>query len=371
MGWLKKIFKGSTHGTCEGQYRGKYEVDVVWNEPSKASEGPSKYKDEDEDEDLDHAIAVSLSEEERKGKAIDKKPQLEEDEQLARALHESLNPNYRFNGIGQIYRPSASFLSTFRCAGCHREITDGCFLSCMGTIWHPECFRCYGCNNPISNNEFSVHGNRPYHTSCYRELRQPKCDVCKLFIPSNLFGLIEYKAHPFWQQKYCPSHDYDHTPRCCSCERMEPRDMKYITLDDGRKLCLECLDSAIMDTNECQPLFQFIKEFYEGLNMKIEQQIPLLLVERQALNEAMESERNGTHHLPETRGLCLAEEQIVSVISRRPTIGPGNMITNILTRPYRLVRLCEVTAILILYGLPRYSAILCHSLFIIIISIVV
>lgn len=40
-------------------------------------------------------------------------------------------------------------------------------------------------------------------------------------IPSNVFGLIEYKAHPFWQQKYCPSHDYDHTPRCCSCERME------------------------------------------------------------------------------------------------------------------------------------------------------
>lgn len=73
---------------------------------------------------------------------------------------------------------------------------------------------------------------------------------------------------------------------------LKPRDMKYITLDDGRKLCLECLDSAIMDTNECQPLFQFIKEFYEGLNMKIEQQIPLLLVERQALNEAMESERN-------------------------------------------------------------------------------
>lgn len=46
-----------------------------------------------------------------------------------------------------------------------------------------------------------------------------------------------------------------------------------------------------MDTNECQPLYLDIQEFYEGLNMRIEQQVPLLLVERQALNEAMEGEK--------------------------------------------------------------------------------
>ena len=73
---------------------------------------------------------------------------------------------------------------------------------------------------------------------------------------------------------------------------MQSRDTKYLLLDDGRKLCLECLDSAIMDTHECQPLYLEIQEFYEGLNMKIEQQIPMLLVERQALNEAMEGEKN-------------------------------------------------------------------------------
>jgi hypothetical protein len=47
-----------------------------------------------------------------------------------------------------------------------------------------------------------------------------------------------------------------------------------------------------MDTHECQPLYLEIQEFYEGLHMKIEQQIPMLLVERQALNEAMEGEKN-------------------------------------------------------------------------------
>lgn len=73
---------------------------------------------------------------------------------------------------------------------------------------------------------------------------------------------------------------------------LQPRDTRYLLLDDGRKLCLECLDSAIMDTHECQPLYLEIQDFYEGLNMKVKQQVPMLLVERQALNEAMEGEKN-------------------------------------------------------------------------------
>lgn len=46
-----------------------------------------------------------------------------------------------------------------------------------------------------------------------------------------------------------------------------------------------------MDTKECQPLYLDIQEFYECLNMRVGQQVPLLLVERQALNEAMEGEK--------------------------------------------------------------------------------
>ncbi|MQM15849.1 hypothetical protein Taro_048803 [Colocasia esculenta] len=273
------------------------------------------------------------------------------------------------------------------CAGCNSEIGHGRFLSCMGSVWHPECFQCHACNLPIADYEFSMSGNYPYHKACYKELYHPKCDVCKQFvsviltdslIPTNMSGLIEYRAHPFWLQKYCPSHEHDGTPRCCSCERMEllvllvfltmftfqSRETTYVSLDDGRKLCLECLDSAIMDNSECQPLFLDIQEFYEGLNMKVTQQIPLLLVERQALNEAMEGEKNGHHHLPETRGLCLSEEQTVSTILRRPRIGAGNRATDMVLEPYRLTRVCEVTAILILYGLPRLltGSILAHEM---------
>ncbi|KAK9129967.1 hypothetical protein Sjap_010454 [Stephania japonica] len=372
MGWLNKIFKGSSHKISEGQYHGKLEDDRVWTEPSTSWDVWSEY----ENDDIDHAIALSLSEEDKKGKnVIEDESHLEEDEQLARALQESLNmepesPPRSANGSygsGNMYNPmpiAFPYPTGFRiCAGCNTEIGHGRFLSCMGAVWHPECFRCHACNLPISDYEFSMSGNYPYHKSCYKERYHPKCDVCKHFIPTNSAGLIEYRAHPFWNQKYCPSHEHDETPRCCSCERMEPRDTQYIFLGDGRRLCLECLDSAIMDTNECQPLYMDIQEFYEGLNMKVTQQVPLLLVERTALNEAMEGEKHGHHHMPETRGLCLSEEQTISTILRRPRIGGGRII-DMITEPYRLTRRCEVTAILILYGLPRLltGSILAHEM---------
>lgn len=398
MGWLTKILKGSSHSNSHGQYHGRFKDDDYWNEPRRSVENLSDF----DQEETDRAIAISLSEvdPDPKGKKVvdhesdedvciadiessdDEEPvkvepekdeqlskvQLEEDdEQYARALQESLYvnspPRQDHGGLFQPY--PFLFPSGYRtCAGCKAGIGHGRYLSCMDAVWHPECFRCHACDLPITDYEFSVSGNHPFHKSCYKEQHHPRCDVCSSFIPTNSSGLIEYRAHPFWLQKYCPSHERDGTPRCCSCERMEARDTRFLLLDDGRKLCLECLDSAIMDTHECQPLYLEIQEFYEGLNMKVEQQIPMLLVERQALNEAMEGEKNGHHHLPETRGLCLSEEQTVTTILKRPNIGAGYRIINMITEPYRLIRKCEVTAILVLYGLPRLltGSILAHEM---------
>lgn len=47
-----------------------------------------------------------------------------------------------------------------------------------------------------------------------------------------------------------------------------------------------------MDTKECQPLYYNVLKFYKHLGMNIEQEIPMLLVERQALNAAREGERD-------------------------------------------------------------------------------
>lgn len=59
---------------------------------------------------------------------------------------------------------------------------------------------------------------------------------------------------------------------------------------------MECMESAIMDTGDCQPLYHAIRDYYEGMNMKLDQQIPMLLVERQALNEAIVGEKNVTYN---------------------------------------------------------------------------
>nr|XP_043608463.1 protein DA1-related 3-like [Erigeron canadensis]XP_043608465.1 protein DA1-related 3-like [Erigeron canadensis] len=207
----------------------------------------------------------------------------------------------------------------------------------------------------------SMSGNYPYHKSWYKEHSHQKCYVCQNFIPTNAGGLNVYRAHPFWAQKYCPFHEHDGTPRCCSCERMLPREsISYASLNDGRKLCSECLDSSVLDTNECQPLYLDIQAFYESLNMKVEEKFPLLLVERQTLNEAMD----GHYHMPERRGLCLSEGQTTSTVLRRLRIGMGNQVRHMRTKPFKLTRRCEVIAILILYGLPRLltGSILAHEM---------
>lgn len=133
-----------------------------------------------------------------------------------------------------------------------------------------------------------------------------------------------FNKHPFWKENYCPDHDSDGTHKCFSCERLEvslpiktqvekgikrkvqshwsefvmflffswqPKGTDFVELDDGRRLCLQCMDSAVMDTYEVQPLHFEIREFFEGLNMKIEREFPFLLVEKQALNKAEEEEK--------------------------------------------------------------------------------
>ncbi|XLR27209.1 hypothetical protein S83_055109, partial [Arachis hypogaea] len=62
----------------------------------------------------------------------------------------------------------------------------------------------------------------------------------------------------------------------------------------------------------------------------------------------------GFHHFPETRGLCLSEEQTVISVHRWPKMG-GHRFIGMRTQHQKQTRKCEVTAILVLYG-----AILAH-----------
>ncbi|XP_075653278.1 protein DA1-related 1-like [Castanea sativa] len=366
-------FEGSSR---RGQYHGNYADERIWD-GARTSVGEWTVN---ETEDLECAMAMSLSEHDQKGKnGIDddslseedehvSKAQLVEDEQFAKALQESLQEIFPLEEDEQLAKALhesllESPLQYGICAGCNTEISHENILHHMDAIWHAECFRCHACNLPIQDHEFSKSGKHRYHKSCRKKWHPPICDVCKNFIPTNSAGLFECRERPFWKQQFCPSHEHDRTPQCCSCERMETRDRKYLLLDDGRKLCLECLDSAVMDTTECQPLYIEIQNFFEGLHMKVEQKIPMFLVERQALNVAMDGEKNGHHHMPETRGLCMSEEQTVTTISKRPTRA-DNQFIDMITERHSLIRRCEVTAILVLYGLPRLltGSILAHEM---------
>ena len=71
----------------------------------------------------------------------------------------------------------------------------------------------------------------------------------------------------------------------------QPRETDFVMLDDGRWLCLECMESAVMDTDEVQPLHFEIRDFFHGLFLPVEKEFSLLLVEKQALNKAEEEEK--------------------------------------------------------------------------------
>ncbi|CAN1257313.1 Protein DA1-related 2 [Linum perenne] len=358
--WLSKLFKTSSHrdggggGSSVGSRRHPQllgDENMLWRGPSARSLGSTqgqRPRADKEKEELDRAIALSLSEDLRRPNGgYGWRPAANNNDEgaLARAQQDNLNlssypPPYA------IPPPPHYYPRGYRlCGGCHREIGYGNYLGCMGMFFHPECFRCHSCAYPITETEFSLSGKDPYHKSCFKELTHPKCEVCLQFIPTNSAGLIEYRCHPFWSQKYCPCHEHDGTARCCSCERLEVLlvmkswTARYYTLEDGRSLCMECMESAIMDTGDCQPLYHAIRDYYEGMNMR------------------------GYHHMPETRGLCLSEEQTVTSVQRRPRIG-GHRLVGMRTQPQKLIRRCEVTAILVLYGLPRLltGAILAHEL---------
>lgn len=74
---------------------------------------------------------------------------------------------------------------------------------------------------------------------------------------------------------------------------LQPVDQQYKNLGDGRKACSECMESAVMATKDCQPLYRDILKFYRvNLGMPLEQEVPMLLVEREALNNAREVEKD-------------------------------------------------------------------------------
>ncbi|CAI5957139.1 unnamed protein product [Closterium sp. NIES-65] len=271
----------------------------------------------------------------------------------------------RAAGGGQQH-PVWSALVPAVCAGCNGPLGFSPALSSMGGLWHPHCFTCHACKQTISEKQFNIKDGKPYHAACHRQLFHPKCTVCQDFIRPNPAGMINFRSHPFWGDKWCPAHMTDSTPSCTSCSRLQSRGSPpFIDLPDGRHLCLDCVDSAVLDSADCRPLFSSVSAFFAQLGMPVRQQIPVLAVEQQALNDAQRAEREGHEHGSLTRGLCLSEEQTIQMVVRLPgSLTHASSFSAVGQQTMTVSRHCAVTAILVLYGLPRVltASILAHEL---------
>ncbi|KAL1204300.1 Protein DA1-related 3 [Cardamine amara subsp. amara] len=333
MGWFS-CFK---HDPSEYDFKNATKISLYSEEDRLARQ---KKEEEEEEIEMDRAKKESLK-------------QAEEDEAKRKLLEKSkkkgkgkqVDDDHHVEGKRQIKIFKDMHPPPSICNGCKSEIGDGISAN-------PQCSCCLHCHNPISMHDESAKKGK-FHKDCYKEHRNPNCYVCNKKIPLTKEGR-KFSEHEFWKEKYCPSHEDDGTlPKCCSCERLESCGTRYVMLADGRWLCRECLEYAVMDTVECHHLHMEMRDFFEGLNMKIEKEFPLLLVEKEALNKAEKEEKIDNNYGIITRGICLSEEQMVKSVTKWQ-IGPNTQLIEDMDWKSQMVeRKCEVTAILILYGLPR------------------
>ena len=134
---------------------------------------------------------------------------------------------------------------------------------------------------------------------------------------------------------------------------LQPVDQRYTSLGDGRRVCSECLESAVMATKDCQPLYRDILKFYRNvLGMPIEQEVPMLLVEREALNNAREVEKDVSFSFHSKIWCTLSFAFVHIKVSRVLIVYPSQICTSVhldfpcdlFTVSLDLMLLCDVNA---------------------------
>ncbi|KAJ0010147.1 hypothetical protein Pint_34565 [Pistacia integerrima] len=139
--------------------------------------------------------------------------------------------------------------------------------------------------------------------------------------------------HSIWPQiKYCKIH-VGQIPKCCICEKYQPKDEKYIKLVDERMLCNDCRWTAIMDVDKLQSLKNYLLHFFKVNHVSFKKDIPIYLVDINDIKRLS------------NRGAVLSDTTIISC-----TLEEENMMEIV---PNRLQELqLKPPWILIAYGLP-------------------
>lgn len=313
------------------------------------------------DRELQEALALSLTEHEEKQRAERRKRE-ENDYAYALALQGQGSPSadVRTGGISFWNSKPASDV----CASCNKPFTRS-YVETKGKKYHNECFRCAGCNELVRDT-YTIHEESVYHSPCFEELFGKKCSVCK----SCVRGMY-MKHHFFPDEIYCQAHGNDSKiNRCFSCSRKEPlfSKEKYVSLPDGRFSCAECISTAIFDSEELAPLKDKIFHFFiEVLHMTLPKDmynVPILAVDLTCLNER--KNEIGAHNQSICRGLTLSSVgEIKHVQQGGIEINQFGQVVLQPPRIHRIEQIRDVTAVLVLTGLPYKLtlSILAHELF--------
>jgi hypothetical protein len=281
----------------------------------------------------------------------------------------------------------------FKCGSCGGQIHGPYTVhSSTSTPYHPSCFRCAGCNVAIDGS-FTDYGDPPlpYHATCAKELYAPRCSLC-----ANPLDGHFYRHSYFENEKYCLSHEGRTT--CFACGRREPLPSShkegFVDLLDGRSLCAQCSGSIIVDASEAVALYRSIVDFMGsalGLSIPSEMRnVPILVVDVHSLNENMSKHNSSLgYHDPSTnapltpgnvtvgggnqlppgatvRGLTLstcAEVRHFPSGSAALSQLTGAFRTGQAPQMLRVTEKRDVSAVLVLYGLPRdlTASILAHE----------
>lgn len=298
------------------------------------------------DEDLDLAIAMSLQEEEE-----ERQRRVSGRQQGSANFTPQQRSCYEVLSVPGLTATEGSAKQCHACKGGFL-FSLGQIRDVNGRLYHYSCFKCVVCSEVISAGQpFCVsEKNAAYHQSCYNST--VLCICCNATLPTSFY------RHPFFEEeRYCVTHK--DAAICFACTRREPlvssaSRERFVELQDGRKICMVCMNTAVFDGEEMRAIYSQVLLFMEsslGLALPPAMHtVPVLAVDLAAINENKRASTYGAH----TRGLT------ISTASQIRHYGQGGLyITpsgSYLMRPPSVLHLeerREVTAVLVLYGLPH------------------
>ena len=253
-----------------------------------------------------------------------------------------------------------------RCVVCGLSFQNGeNFLVVLNNNYHKHCFLCAACEE-IIHGQYNETNGMYYHPNCAEEIFSPRCTVCCNALVGN------YSQHNFFEnEKYCYFiHDNERT--CYSCSRVEPKASTgkemFVDLLDGRSLCVQCSNSVIMDSSEANEIYQSVVNFMEfALGLKIPagmRNTHILAVDLYTLNENL-TYNNINYHIENKehiRGITLSRVGEIRHMERG-SINLQNGVLNLTPTTIRIDKIREVSAVCVLYGMPRdlAASILAHE----------